>query len=160
MGRQAKTAENRTGHMTAAEIEARAEAEQTLMPSRSRKLKPPALVRSDPAALKAWKRVLKDSEDVELLDVLDADALATYCLKLSRLELFRTRAAELRKRYDEIPDGETFELIGELEETLRKQETAILEYAGKLGLTPASRAALARKRAQAELDPDRDMFGD
>ena len=161
MGRTAKIAENLTGHRAGDELEARAAAEAELMPARAKKLKASKAVKQDPAALRAWRRVLKDSEDVELLDVLDADTLATYCLKLSRLEFFRDRASALRKSYDEFPDGETLKLIDGLEETIRKAETAVLDYAGKLGLTPASRAALARKRAQAQMDSaEHDLFGD
>lgn len=52
--------------------------------------------------------------------------------------------------------------LGTLNGKLQAMERTLLQYADKLGLTPAGRVRLAQKRAQAaaEPEPDGDLFGD
>ena len=77
-----KNLDNMSKHLTKDELEARAAAQALGLPCR--KPKKPKLITQDKAASRHWARILKDMQDLEILDVLDTDALAIYCAKLSR----------------------------------------------------------------------------
>lgn len=139
------------------------------MPERSVvKLKPPAYVRNDKVAAKYWRGILKRMEGISLLDDLDTEILAVYCSMLSRRDATQAMYAKL------LADAEVAELdseaivaaLGKMDGILQKlqgQERSILQYADKLGLTPAGRVSLARKRAAkvaADGGENDDLFGD
>lgn len=169
MPKRAKASENMTKHSTKAEREAREEAEQALLPERPRvKLTAPAYVRSDKIAAKYWRGILKRMEGISLLDDLDTEILAVYCSMLSRRDATQALFASLLKKSetDDLEADARVAILGKMDNLMTKlqgQERSILQYADKLGLTPAGRVALARKRAaKAAGSPgeDDDLFGD
>ena len=94
-----------------------------------------------------------------LLDVLDTDALAIYCAKLARRDDLQAQYLAWRDRYDEDPVNATLKVMIGLSDSLQSVERDVLSYANKLGLTPESRARLAKRLAeQDEDDPDGDLF--
>ncbi len=152
-----KTLENMSKHMTRAERDARASAEDGILPHR--KIKRPAMLKDDKAACKHWTRILKDMDGVEILDALDADMLGVYCAKLARRDGLQQIYLDNRAVYDEGGDRLALKTMLSAEEDLRAIERDLLAYAGKLGLTPESRNRLARRMAeQDEDDPDGDLF--
>ena len=152
-----KTLSNMNKHLTRDEAEARSAAESALLPTR--KLKRPKLITQDKAAGKHWTRLLKDMEGLEILDVLDTDALAIYCAKLARRDDLQAKYLEYRARYDATPENATLKLMINLSAELQAVERDLLAYASKLGLTPESRARLARRMAEQDAgDPDDDLF--
>lgn len=151
-----KTLDNMSKHLTKAEISERETAE-AMLPSRAPKR--PKLIIQDKAAKKHWNRILKDMEGLDIIDVLDTDALAIYCAKLARRDDLQARYLAWRDRYDADPDNATLKVMIGLSDSLQSIEREILSYASKLGLTPESRARLAKRIAeQDEDDPDGDLF--
>lgn len=151
MAKRAKVLENLAGHMTAAETAARAEAEGELISGVELSPEvPPKLLTGDAAAKRYWRDILTRMEGVALLDILDTEVMAIYCTLLSRRDRMQR---QLKAGGLEAKD--TAALRGDLQ----KLEKSILSYAKDLGLTPAGRAQLARKRAAAEADPDADLYG-
>lgn len=152
-----KTLENMSKHLTRAEREAREGQETTALPAR--KLKKPKLIIQDKAAGKHWNRILKDMDGLEILDVLDTDALAIYCAKLARRDDLQARYLQAREQNEEELDSDALKTMFALTAELQAVERDLLTYAGKLGLTPESRARLAKRLAEQETDdPDSDLF--
>ena len=152
-----KSLDNMTKHLTKAEIEARAGQEASSMPSR--KPKKPRLIAQDKAAGKHWSRILHDMDGLEIIDILDTDALAIYCAKMARRDDLQAEYLQRRDMYAEEPDTATLKLLVGISSELSGIERDILAYASKLGLTPESRARLAKRLAeQEEYDPDADLF--
>lgn len=125
-------------HWTKAEIERRRIAAEGLKRKKPKPPKPPEWLKNNPETFAIWKRIIKDTKELELLDSLDTDILATYCA----LEVSKQSALAQG-------DLKTFESLA---------KTA-LQYAKSLGLTPEARARLAKKRADVmEVDPNADLF--
>ena len=98
-------------------------------------------------------------QGLDILDVLDTDALAIYCAKLARRDDLQAQYLAWRDRYDEDPVNATLKVMIGLSDSLQSVERDVLSYANKLGLTPESRARLAKRLAeQDEDDPDGDLF--
>ena len=96
-------------------------------------------------------------EDLEIIDVLDTDALAIYCAKLSRRDRLQEEYLQLMTKED--LDLNVIRSSVKLSEALQSAEREILAYASKLGLTPESRVRLAKRLAdQEDADPDADLF--
>lgn len=152
-----KTLDNMTKHLTLAEREARGAQEGAKLPAR--KPKKPKLIAQDSAAAKHWSRILKDMDGLELLDVLDSDALAIYCAKLARRDDLQAQYLLMRDRWTSDQDAMTLKTMIGLSTELQAVESSLLAYASRLGLTPESRARLAKRLAeQEEDDPDGDLF--
>ena len=169
-----KSLDNMSKHLTKDELKARASAQALVLPCRkpeepkpitqdktldlpSRKPKKPTLITQDKAASRHWARILKDMQDLEILDVLDTDTLAIYCAKLSRRD--RLQEEYLRLIAAEELDLNVIRSSVKLSEALQSAEREILAYASKLGLTPESRVRLAKRLAdQEDADPDADLF--
>jgi len=152
-----KSLSNMSKHLTKAEIEAREAQEAAAMPARIPK-KPKLIIR-DKAAGKHWSRILKAMEGLEIIDILDTDALAIYCAKLARRDDLQVQYLEWRERYAADPQNGTIKIMISLSEDLQAIERDLLAYASKLGLTPESRTRLAKRMAeQEEYDPDADLF--
>lgn len=150
-----KNLDNMSKHLTKDELEARAAAQALGLPCR--KPKKPKLITQDKAASRHWARILKDMQDLEILDALDTDALAIYCAKLSRRD--RLQEEYLRLIAAEELDLNVIRSSVKLSEALQSAEREILTYASKLGLTPESRVRLAKRLAdQEDADPDADLF--
>lgn len=164
-----KRIENMAKNLTLAEIAVRTDAEASALPAREALaiVPPPYVAKGDGVALRYWSQVLDRlaTAGVELLDDLDSETLGLYCSMLSRRDqthkAFKRLAREAKKK--NIDTSELLDLTKEmhtLDAQLRSQERLILQYADRLGLTPAGRAGLAKKRtAEAENDPDADLFG-
>lgn len=151
-----KALDNMSKHLTKAEISER-EAAEAMLPSRAPKR--PKLIIQDKAAKKHWNRILQDMEGLDIIDVLDTDALAIYCAKLARRDDLQTQYLAWRERYGADPETATLKVMIGLSDSLQSIEREILSYASKLGLTPESRARLAKRIAeQDEDDPDGDLF--
>lgn len=172
MAARAKILDNMEKHLTEQEIAAREEAEAALRGSdailrrRDRHgsyLCPSSLGRE---ARVVWRDVLKRTEDVELLEDPDIHVLEIYCSMVARIGTLRR---EINKLEDHLDDAEVtgkdwvnaLKALDNLQGTVLTLEKTVLSYADKLGLTPSSRAHLARKRADAAIDddPDGDLFG-
>ena len=165
MPANAKTLESSTKHYTNVEKAAIEAAQAAVMPEREAVcLRQPKLMVGDTQAKKYWDSILKRMADVEILDDLDAEVLGVYCVMLSRYEALLKTLRATRKdiaRQDLEAKGldKLLARLEDAEKQTNKTETQILQYAEKLGLTPASRARLAKQRAeQLEDEVDGDLF--
>ncbi len=176
MAARAKILDNIDKHLTGAEITAREDAEAALRGSdailrrKDRKgsyVCPTSLSRE---ARMVWRDVLKRTEDVELLEDPDIHVLEIYCSMVARIASLRDQLNKLEERLDgDLEDAEwttkdwvkALQTLDSLQGKVLTLEKTVLSYADKLGLTPSSRAHLARKRADAaiEEDSDGDLFG-
>ena len=129
-----------TGHWTNEQIAARKEAQQQLE-RRFVRLTAPDSVKADSVALEHWTATVKRMKGITLLDNVDIDMLAVYCLGLSRLAQLRIDERNARAEGDDYSLNNTIKLI-------QAQERIVLTYAEKLGLTPAGRVRLAKQRAE------------
>lgn len=95
----AKTADNLNKHLTRAELEARRQAEEELLPRRQRpKLKKPPFVTRNKRASGYWNQILRRMEGLALLDDLDSEMLAGYCSMLARRDETITLVGQLMDR--------------------------------------------------------------
>lgn len=162
-----KALDNQDKHLTDAERAAREAAERDTLPQRDIvRLVMPPYVKSDAAAKRYWDSILKRAEGIKLLDDLDAEMLAVYVTMLSRRDalsrLLKTGIREA-KRVKMTTDERLAALgkVDSLNSRVMSMERNILQYADKLGLTPAGRIRLAQKRAEAAVtDPEEDLYGD
>lgn len=166
----AKLAENMSKNLTRAEQEARAEAESGVVPDRGGhvKLEKPKLMTGHAAAGRYWTAVLSRMTGLCILDDLDSDTLAVYCIMMERYEtqskLLKAAARALRAAKDDTEAVmDAAERLDTISGKMQGLERNILQYADKLGLTPSGRVRLAQKRAAAKAaelaDPDADLFG-
>ena len=80
-----KSSANMTKHLTQAELEARQQAEEEVLPHRRRtRLKKPGFIAGNRTANAYWNQILKRMEGLALLDDLDSEMLAGYCSMLAR----------------------------------------------------------------------------
>ena len=168
-----KLTENMDKHLTSQERQAAEQAEQDTLPDRGGnvQLKPPPFMTGIPGAKGFWDRTLKRMEGVSILDDLDSDTLGVYCVMLARYQQqskLLNAAGKALSAASKEKDSEAIEdalnKIDAVSAKMTTLEKTILQYADKLGLTPAGRVRLARQRAQAAVDaandPDGDLFGD
>lgn len=167
MPTRTKTRDAMSKHLTKAEDSALRQAEEEVLPERYIvELVPPKWLKKDKAATALWKHILERMEDVCILDDLDSEILAVYCSMMSRRDVMDALCRGLMKELGKKESGDDtkLELVGKLDGLLSKlqsHEKTVLQYAEKLGLTPASRVNLARKRAvQAASETGDDLFGD
>lgn len=132
---------NSRRHNTKREIEARLDAEEALTRPKVT-VKAPDRVKSNLKAAKYWRETVKRLQGLSLLDDLDTEMLASYCLQSAIRD-------ELHAKYAAKPDGLVLK-------DLQAQERLILSYASKLGMTADSRARLAK--IQAEEKPKQNKF--
>ena len=98
-------------------------------------------------------------EGLDIIAILDTDALAIYCAKLARRDDLQVQYLDWRERYRQDPENAKLKIMVGISDSLQSVEREILSYASKLGLTPESRARLAKRIAeQDEDDPDGDLF--
>ena len=175
MAARAKALDNMTKNLTADEIAAREQAEAPLRgPSAELRKRDRGGSYVCPTSLgkkarTVWRAVLKRTEDVDLLEDPDIHMLEIYSDMVSRISTLNEEINKLEERLDS-DFGDEFETkdwlqvlktMDSLQGKVLTLEKTVLSYADKLGLTPSSRAHLARKRADgvADEDPDGDMFG-
>ena len=123
---------NSRRHNTKSEILARLDAEAAVTRDKVT-IRPPDRVKREIAALKYWRDTVRQMRGIDLLDDLDTEMLASYCLQSAIRD-------QLSSQYAETQDPNVLK-------SLQNQERLILSYAGKLGLTAESRARLAKRRA-------------
>lgn len=118
-------------------------------------LRMPAYLKTDKDAVSYWKKTIREAAELELYDNTDTDTLAAYCKIMSRIKY-------LNKQFDlVIGSGRAlFEDDMPLIREIRQQETLQKQYAIALGLTPESRARLARKRSTEVKDDADDLYGE
>jgi phage terminase small subunit len=124
-------------HWTNKEVRSRQAAAKKVRRKGPVKLKPPQWLKDDLEAFRVWSAIVKNAKELDLLDNLDANALATFC----KLEAQKEKA---------IKDNDVG-LFNRLAKTA-------LAYARSLGLTPDARARLAKKMADGADDPNADLF--
>ncbi len=129
-------------HWTAAEVEARQTAEETLKRRKRPTLKPPTWLSEE--ALAVWKDLKKKLRDVEMLDNLDAELMGMYCDVLAK---YQTAARNL-----DISDTDAVKAS-------QAWARLVLAYSEKLGLSPGARARLAKRKAEKVLDEFEQEFG-
>jgi len=134
-------------HWTAAEVESRQKAADGMKRKTKVSLRAPDWLSDE--ARKVWARVRKQAAGLEILDNLDSEMLAIYCDAVVNYRL--------TSKHMVIKD-ENGDLLGREEVIKLAQSWArvVAAYSDKLGLSPASRARLAKKRA----DDDADDFGE
>lgn len=94
-----KNSANMTKHLTQAELEARRQAEEEVLPQRQKaKLKKPGFVSGSRQANAYWNQILKRMEGLALLDDLDSEMLAGYCSMLARRDQTITLISQLMDR--------------------------------------------------------------
>lgn len=167
MPTKSKTVDNMTKHLTKAEAAARQEAEASVMPTRIPK-KPPRYIKSKSRERQIWDKVLDDMAGYDILDLLDADTLGLYCCKLVRWEELAEERADLRTSLQSmrsdpaLMDAAAYtagiKTLTAISAELQSLEGGILTYATRLGLTPDSRARLARRIADQQAADDDDLF--
>jgi len=128
-----KRLDNQTKHLTNRELAARRKAEQGLKRPTRVHLRAPKGLSKD--ARKVWERVKRQARKLELLDNLDANALARYCA--------------LQVRFEKLDQSETG-LDDEQIKQLLAYGRLLYAQEEKLGLSPNARARLAKKKAEAE----------
>lgn len=168
MAKRAKALENIEKHLTKAELAAREAAEAEVLPARGLDPeRPPKSLRGDNVARRYWRGVLNKMAGFAILDELDAETLAVYCSMLSRRDAMNALCvgliAEAGAR--DLDTEERLALMDRadgLSSRIQTHEKTLLSYAKELGLTPAGRVQLARKRAAeaANPQPADDLFGD
>lgn len=171
-----KRAANMNKHLTREEREQREAAEQGSMPHRGKPRRSGALVSGDKGAKAYWDKIWAEMEELEILDTLDAPALAGLCSMLSLRDRLARLGPALLKALEALEDqcdprtesgrAALSELAGMLRQANAltdkrlRIDAQILGYADKLGLTPSGRSRLAaRKAAQEPPDEDDDLFG-
>lgn len=131
-------------HWTEAEVAARQKAAEGLKRKTRITLRAPDWLSED--ARKVWDRVKRQLRGIELLDNLDVEMLAIYCDAVARYRQFS------RGMVVEREDGS---IVGsdEVIKTAQAWARIVAAYADKLGLSPAARARLAKRKADEEVDP-------
>lgn len=119
---------------TKSEIAAREAGAEKVTRKIKKRLRPPDWLSLE--ALVVWKRIIRQTRDLEMLDVLDEYMLAVYC---DIYVQYAALSGQVEKSIDEIKSQQSLARL-------------MSSYADKLGLTPASRARLAKKVADQVID--------
>lgn len=168
-----KRTENTSKHWTKAERERREKAEEGISRENAR-LVMPQRVKSDKLASDYWKKTLARMKGLELLDNVDVDLLAGYCLASAQAEEMRAEYRGMRAMTDDtikktlkkVLNGDYADddyparviracVADELAilKSQQAQERLVVNYAKELGLTPNARQRLAKRKAE-EAPPD------
>lgn len=175
-----KRLENSTKHWTNAEKERREAAEKGLTRDRVRLIMP-RRVKDDQVACAYWKATLQRMKGLELLDNVDSELLAGYCIACAQVEEMRAEYREMRsmttetikKTLNKVMEGYYMDddyparviracVADELAmlKTIQGQERLVIGYAKELGLTPNSRQRLAKRKAEEmPLDEADELYG-
>ena len=99
MPKAVKNSSNMTKHLTREELDIRRQAEEDILPRRTRpKLKKPGFVSGNRQANAYWNQILKRMDGLALLDDLDSEMLAGYCSMLARRDETILLAGQLMER--------------------------------------------------------------
>jgi len=127
-------------HWTGEEKAARKDAEKLLKRAKPRGLYAPVWLSKEAKAV--WTRVLASVKGIELLDNMDTEILAMYCDAVARYQVLTKKGT--------LDDADI--------KALQAYSRIAISYADKLGLTPAARARLVKKKADKTLDKFGDKF--
>jgi P27 family predicted phage terminase small subunit len=91
----------------------------------------------------------------EILDKVDEESLAIYCDAVAR---YREAAMKIREEGYTTTNAQGGESVSPYVRASQSYARIMMQYADKLGLTPNSRARLAKKIADENTDPNADLF--
>lgn len=176
-----KKIENTTKHWTKEERERREMAEQE-MERKFVRLTEPRRVKEIPAAHEYWKNTIKRMKGLTMLDNVDSDLLAGYCLASAQADALRMEYREARNTTEKTI-GKTLEKVLNHEyadheyparviralvanelailRSMQGEERLVIGYAKELGLTPNARQRLAKKAAdERPVTEEDELYGD
>jgi phage terminase small subunit len=138
-------------HLTKEEKEKKKQDKASVTPSV--KLKPPPIIQGNIAYLSRWKDVLKLYKGTDLLNALDTDLLARYCIEKYNLE-----DLYLERGNDEVRGN--IELRLKIETRIEAKTKMLNQMALALYMTPRARAGAVPNQPDKEAkdDPNADMF--
>jgi len=136
-------------HWTAAEVESRQKAADGMKRKTKVSLRAPDWLGVD--ALRVWRRVRKQTVGLEILDNLDGEMLAIYCDAVANYQLTSKKLIIEDDNGDLLSNEESIKLA-------QSWARVVAAYSDKLGLSPAARARLAKKRADDEADDFGEKF--
>ena len=141
-------------HWTKTEVEKRTAAAQSMKRKSAVKLKMPVWL--DDEARQIWKKTLKEMAEFEVLDNVDADALAIYCDAVAR---YRECTLKIREDGYTTWSSQGGQTVSPYVRAAQSYSRIVMQYADKLGLNANARARLAKKKAdRGEVDPNADLF--
>lgn len=123
-------------HWTKAQIEARKQAEEKVKRQSPKSINAPTSLSKNGKMV--WDRVMKSVEGIELFDNMDTELLEAYCETVAMMR-------EMKKKAMSLDELKAYQAFGRM----------LKSYADSLGLSPASRARLVKKKA----DEIEDKFG-
>jgi P27 family predicted phage terminase small subunit len=129
-------------HWTQAEIDARQAAADAAKRKTKVRLTAPKWLTKE--ALAVWKQTLKQVRGLDILDNIDGTLLAVYCDTVIKYQ-------EMSKPKVEA-DGTVKVLTNDGVKALQAYARILAQLTDKLGFSPAARARLVKKRADAILD--------
>lgn len=138
---------------TKKEVESREEAAKKFNRKKKLKLRIPEWL--DDSARKVWRKTVKDMEEFGVLDKVDEDVLGIYCDAVSKVQ-------EANRLIDEHGYTETnksgIQVPNAYVQMSQRYAGIALSYSNKLGLNAESRARLAKRQADAEVDENAELF--
>lgn len=140
-------------HWTKKEVEARTKAAQKTIRKKRTNLRMPGWLGEDAQAI--WKKTIRDMKGLDILDRVDEDLLATYCDAVARYREATQRVADEGFTTHSAQGGLT---VSPYVRAAQSYARIMMQYADKLGLSPNSRARLAKKIADEEADANADLF--
>jgi len=140
-------------HWTKEQVEKRTEAAQSIKRKSPVRLKMPTWLDEQSQAI--WKKTLKDMKEFDVLDNVDADALAIYC---DAVVNYREATLKVRENGYVTENAQGTESVSPYVKAAQSYARVVMQYADKLGLNANSRARLAKKKADVEVDPNADLF--
>ncbi|UVI28178.1 phage terminase small subunit P27 family [Paenibacillus spongiae] len=138
---------------TKQEVESRAEAAKKFERKKRLKLKIPDWL--DDSARKIWRKTVKDMEEFGVLDKVDEDVLGIYCDAVSKVQeanrlIDEHGYTEINRSGVKVPNAYV--------QMSQRYAGIALSYSNKLGLNAESRARLAKRQADGEVDENEDLF--
>ncbi|ETT58192.1 phage terminase small subunit P27 family [Paenibacillus sp. FSL H8-0457] len=138
---------------TKKEVESREEAAKKFNRKKKLKLRIPEWL--DDSARKVWRKTVKDMEEFGVLDKVDEDVLGIYCDAVSKVQ-------EANRLIDEHGYTETnksgIQVPNAYVQMSQRYAGIALSYSNKLGLNAESRARLAKRVADGEVDENAELF--
>lgn len=138
-------------HWTKEEKKKKEKAKASVTPSI--KLKPPDLIKNNILNMKKWNSILKLYKGTDLLNALDTEMLARYCIESVNLE----NIYSWRNNSDVADD---IELMLKVETRIEAKTKMLNQMALALYMTPRARAGAIPNQPdkETESDPNAEMF--
>lgn len=142
-------------HLTKSEKENKQYAKASVTPRV--RLKVPAAIRDNVNYYAIWKKVLKLYDGTELLNALDTDMLARYCIETDALNWMYNLRGEMNFCNS---DPGNVELIAKIETRIEAKTKMLNQMALALYMTPRARAGAVPQKPDKDAgdDPNADMF--